>query len=376
MKHRAGGAASFLSGACSCPKCLIFLPNRRRGKTRPSPVAAIILAAGKSTRMRSKLPKPLHPLCGLPMTGHVIRACREAGVERVVVVVGHEAEKVREGLGDGVEYALQSAPRGTGDAVRAAQSLLGDWTGTILVLAGDIPLLPAESLRHLIGHQQGSGASATLLTAFLDDPTGYGRVVRDTRGQVARIVEEKDATPDERALREWNPSIYAFDGPELWTALGEVQPNNAQGEYYLTDTVGILVQRGKRLDAVPVADSRYVLGVNNRVELAAVTASLRERILNGLMLSGVSIIDPASTYIEVDVEIGQDTTIEPEHLSAARNADCGGLRYRAEHANREKPHRKQCQNFNVTGSRECAGKRRKGRGRLPIFVPARTSAKT
>ena len=276
-----------------------------------TPAAAIILAAGKSTRMRSKLPKPLHPVCGLPLTAHVICACRSAGISRIGVVVGHEANAVKAGLGDGVEYALQETPRGTGDAVSAAQALLGDWTGTIVVLVGDMPLLPVESLQVLLQSHRDSGAAATLLTALSEDATGYGRIVRGANGGVLRIVEEKDATPKERALREWNPSIYAFRGPELWSALADVRPDNAQGEFYLTDTVGILVARGKRVEAVPAADPRFVLGVNNRVELAHVAALMRTRINESLMLSGVSLTDPATTYIDADVEIGQDTVIEP-----------------------------------------------------------------
>ncbi len=282
------------------------------GEAAPlAPAAAIILAAGKSTRMRSKLPKPLHPLCGLPMTAHVIRACRDAGVERVVVVIGHEAEKVRAGLGSDVEYALQEQQRGTGDAVRAAQPLLADWQGTIVVLAGDVPLLPAETVRHLIAHQQATCAQATLLTAFLEDATGYGRIVRDAAGRVTRIVEEKDATPQERAIQEWNPSIYAFDASALWSALTAIEPNNVQGEFYLTDAIGVLVGRGARVEAIPAADVRDVLGVNTRVELAACAAVMRERLLVKLMLSGVTVMDPRATYVDVDVEVGQDTILEP-----------------------------------------------------------------
>ena len=273
--------------------------------------AAIILAAGKSTRMRSKLPKPLHPLCGLPMTAHVVRACRAAGVARIVVVIGHEAEKVRAGLGEEVEYALQETQRGTGDAVRAAQPLLADWQGTILALAGDVPLLPAETLRRLIEHHLQTRAAATLLTAFLDDPTGYGRVLRDPAGHVARIVEHRDCTAEERTVREWNPSIYAYDAAALWKSLAEVRPVNVQGEYYLTDTIGLLVAQGARVEAVPANDASDVLGVNTRVELAAAEAILRRRILVNLMLSGVSVRDPAATYVDVDVEVGQDTVLEP-----------------------------------------------------------------
>lgn len=279
------------------------------------PVAAIILAAGKSTRMRSKLPKPLHPLCGLPMTAHVIRACRAAGVARVVVVVGHEAEKVKAGLGDAVEYALQEIPRGTGDAVRAAQPLLGDWEGTVLVLAGDVPLLTPETLTRLMEHHHGTGATATMLTAFLDDPTGYGRVIRDAQGHVARIVEEKDATPEERAVREWNPSLYTYEAAALWHSLADLRPANAQNEYYLTDTIAALVGQGARVEAVPATDARDVLGVNTRVELAACATVLRRRLLERLMLSGVSVTDPATTYVDTDVEVGQDTILEPNtHL--------------------------------------------------------------
>ncbi len=278
-----------------------------------SPVAAIILAAGKSTRMRSKTPKPLHPMCGLPMTSHVVRACRAAGVERVVIVIGHQAEQVRGGLTDDpeVEYVVQVEQRGTGDAVKAAQPVLGDWEGTILVLAGDVPLLSSEALRRLVSRQHETNAHAVLLTAMLDDPTGYGRVVRDANGRVARIVEQKDATSEERAIKEWNPSLYAFEAQALWSSLAKVQPLNAQGEYYLTDTIGLLTVQGATVEALAVTDAREVFGVNTRVELAAVAEILRDRIQRHLMLSGVSITDPASTFIDVDVQVGQDSVIEP-----------------------------------------------------------------
>ncbi len=275
------------------------------------PCAAIILAAGRSTRMRSKMPKMLHPLCGLPMTAHVIRACRGAGVERIVVVVGHEAHAVKAGLGDEVEYALQAQQRGTGDAVKAAHNLLADWPGAILVLAGDVPLLRGETLASLRAKHAQSGAGVTLLTAFMDDPAGYGRVVRDAAGQVTGIVEHKDADDAQRQIKEWNPSLYAFRGASLWAALEQIQPANAQGEYYLTDTVGVLARQGERIEALAVADAQAALGVNTRVELAACDAILRARLLTAHMLAGVSITDPASAYIDVDVTIGQDTVIEP-----------------------------------------------------------------
>ena len=279
------------------------------------PTAAIILAAGKSTRMCSKLPKPLQPVCGLPLTSHVVRACQKAGIERIVVVVGYEAERVKQGLTEAVEgpleFAHQALQRGTGDAVSAAKSLLGDWKGDIVVLVGDIPLLPASALRAVLEKHRKSGAAATLLTAITDDPTGYGRVIRNADKTVSHLVEERDASPEERAVKEWNPSIYAFQSSQLWAALEQVEPNNAQGEFYFTDTVGVLTRQGKQVEAVAVADARFVLGANNKIELAQLNALMREQILRELMISGVTIVDPLNTYIESDVEVGQDTIIEP-----------------------------------------------------------------
>lgn len=275
------------------------------------PVAAIILAAGKSTRMQSRLPKMLHPLCGLPMTAHVIRACRAAGVERIVVVIGHAADEVRKGLGEDVEYAYQTTQQGTGDAVRAAYPLLQDWPGTILALAGDVPLLTPESLEGLIRLHHISASAASLLIARLDDATGYGRILRNPEGQVVGIVEEKNATPEQRAIKEWNPSIYAFQASALWSALEQVERNPVTGEFYLTDTIGLLATQKNRIEGVLLKSTQEALGVNNRVELAEAAAILRGRLLRRLMLSGVTITDPANTYVEVDVEVGQDSVIEP-----------------------------------------------------------------
>lgn len=281
--------------------------------TAPIPdCAAVILAAGKSTRMRSRLPKPLHPLCGLPLTAHVVRACRAAGVARCVVVVGHEAETVQKGLGDGLEYALQPEQRGSGDAAQAAEPLLRGFTGTVLVLAGDVPLLRPSTLALLLEHHRATRAAATLLTAFLDDATGYGRIVRNPDGSVARIVEHRDATPEERAIREWNPSLYCFDAPALFAALRDIRPDNAQGEYYLTDIIGILAGQDRRIEAVPMDDAREALGVNTRVEMADAARLLRRRLLADLMLSGVTVTDPDATYVDVDVTVGQDTILEPQ----------------------------------------------------------------
>jgi len=283
------------------------LPQSARG----ADCAAVILAAGRSTRMKSATPKPLHPLCGMPLTRHVAESCREAGIGRIIVVVGHEAEAVRAGLGDDLEYALQAEPRGSGDAARAAEPLLRKWSGDVLVLAGDVPLLRPETLRRLLEAHRSSGAQATLLTAILDDPTGYGRILRNPDGTVARIVEHEDATEAERAVKEWNPSIYCFQREALFRALGRIQPDNAQGELYLTDTIGILAAEGARIEALPTDDPREVLGVNNRAELAEAGRILRERILAALMLSGVTITDPAATYVDRGVEVGRDAVLEP-----------------------------------------------------------------
>jgi bifunctional UDP-N-acetylglucosamine pyrophosphorylase / glucosamine-1-phosphate N-acetyltransferase len=274
--------------------------------------AAVILAAGKSTRMKSRVPKPLHPVCGLPLTAHVSEACKAAGVTRTVVVVGFEADAVKEGLGTGYEFALQADQRGSGDAAKAAEEALRGFDGPVLVLAGDVPLLRAETVRTLLRHHRETGAAATLLTSFLDDPTGYGRIVRAENGTVARIVEHKDATPHERSIREWNPSIYCFDGRTLFPALHDIRPDNVQGEYYLTDVIGLLAAQGLRVEAVPVHDAEEVLGVNTRVELAEVGRILRQRILHELMISGVTITDPQSTYIDVGVKVGQDSVVEPQ----------------------------------------------------------------
>lgn len=276
------------------------------------PVAAIILAAGKSTRMHSSLPKPLHPICGLPMTDHVIRSCRAAGVERTIVVVGRESEQVQKGLQSRAEYCLQQSPLGTGDAVRSANSQLHEWPHTILVLAGDTPLILPDTLRSLIALQQNRKCDAAILTMFLKNPRGYGRVIRDENGRALRIVEEKDADSVQKSIEECNPSIYAFHGPSLWTLLDNIRPNNAQGEYYLTDVIGQLASQGKMVETFTMTDPDESLGVNTRVELALVTSIMRKRLLEKLMLSGVTMTDPSSVYIDVDVTVGQDSVIEPQ----------------------------------------------------------------
>ena len=242
-------------------------------------LAAIVLAAGVGKRMRSDLAKVLHPALGRPLLDHVIDAVRGAGVQRIVVVIGHQADAVRAAMASrGVEFALQARQLGTGHAVQQAAPHFAGHNGTTLVLCGDTPLLTAETLRDLLSTHRESGAAATVLTALLDDPTGYGRVLRDDSGHVRRIVEHKDASESERAVREINSGLFAFSIADLFTALERVRADNAQGEYYLTDTLEILLGLGRRVAARACRDPREVLGVNTPEQLHEVETIMRERV--------------------------------------------------------------------------------------------------
>jgi bifunctional UDP-N-acetylglucosamine pyrophosphorylase/glucosamine-1-phosphate N-acetyltransferase len=242
-------------------------------------VAAIVLAAGMGKRMRSDMAKVLHPVRGRPMLDHVLDAVRGAGVGRIVVVIGHQAERVRAAMaGRGVEFALQAEQLGTGHAVRQAEPLLGQAGGTVFVLCGDTPLLTSGTLRDLYETHRSTGAAATVLTAELEDPSGYGRVVRGPDGAVLRIVEHKDADPVERRGREINSGLFAFETAELFAALAEVRADNRQGEFYLTDTLEILRRRGRRVSAQRCRDPREVLGVNTVEQLAEVEEIMQERL--------------------------------------------------------------------------------------------------
>ncbi|MHB0912036.1 MAG: bifunctional UDP-N-acetylglucosamine diphosphorylase/glucosamine-1-phosphate N-acetyltransferase GlmU [Armatimonadota bacterium] len=277
-------------------------------------LTAVILAAGKGTRMKSALPKALHPICGKPMTRYVVDACRGSGIEDCIVVVGHGAEQVKEGLGNDIRYAVQAEQKGTGHACAQALALV-EKDSCVLVTPGDTPLIQAEMLSQLVAEHTASGAAATLLTTVLPDAGHYGRVLRGADGAVLRIVEAKDATPEEIAAREINTSIYCFDGALLAKYLKEITPANAQGEYYLTDVIGLMVADGRKVGAVVSEDPDIVLGVNNRVDLAYLTGIIRRRILDRLMLSGVTLIDPQATYVDDGVEVGADTVIHPgSHL--------------------------------------------------------------
>jgi bifunctional UDP-N-acetylglucosamine pyrophosphorylase/glucosamine-1-phosphate N-acetyltransferase len=272
----------------------------------------VILAAGQGTRMRSRVPKMLHDLCGRPMIGWPIAAAREAGAGRIVVVGGPDRALAGH-LPEGVELAVQPEPDGTGGAVLAAAGHV-DPAGPVLVVNGDVPLVTAGVLTRLAAAHEASGAAATIVTTTLEDPTGYGRVVRAAGGSVERVAETKaagDATEEELGIREVNAGIYAFDGAALLDALGRVGTDNAQGEIYLPEALRVLREQGAAVAALEVDDPAVVLGVNDRVELARVRALAQARIHKRHQRAGVTIVDPASTVIEVDVELGIDTVVEP-----------------------------------------------------------------
>ena len=272
-------------------------------------VTAIILAAGEGKRMRSRRPKVLHPLCGRPLIGYALRAARTVA-DHLILVVTPNADEVLAVVGDGVVAVEQRERLGTGHAVRQARQACGD-ASTVLVIPSDMPLLTAETLERLVAHHAATRAADTLVTAHAADPHGYGRVLRQ-RGRVTHIVEERDATDDQKQITEINTAVYCFDARRFWPALAEVQPNNDQGEYYLTDVIGIMARGGGRVEGITVDDPAEALGVNDRRQLAAVAAIQRRRILDRLMESGVTIIDPATTYIEDGVTIGPDTIIYPQ----------------------------------------------------------------
>lgn len=270
-------------------------------------LTVIVLAAGEGKRMRSRRAKVLHTLCGRPLIAYPLRIARALS-EQIVLVVPPDADDVIEAAGPGVRAVVQRERLGTAHAVQQARPESAN--GTVLVLPGDMPLLTAETIERLVSHHATSGAAATILTATVEAPQGYGRVLRQ-RGRVTRVVEERDATDDQRKINEINTSVYCFDARRLWPALDAVHPDNDQGEYYLTDVIGILSRADARIEAVTVRDPIEAQGVNDRRQLAAVAAVQRRRILDALMEAGVTLLDPASTYIDDTVTIGPDTVIYP-----------------------------------------------------------------
>jgi bifunctional UDP-N-acetylglucosamine pyrophosphorylase/glucosamine-1-phosphate N-acetyltransferase len=271
-------------------------------------LTTLILAAGEGKRMRSRTPKVLHTLCGRPLIAYPLRLARTLA-DRVAMVVGPNAESVCALAGEGVAIVEQRERLGTGHAVLQARSVCPQ-SGTLVVLAADMPLLRLETCERLVERHRASGAAVTVLTAVVDQPQGYGRVIRD-QGRVARIVEDRDASDDEKAVAEINTSVYCFDAARLWPALTEVRPDNDQGELYLTDVVAVLGRAGARIEAVGVTEAAEALGVNDRRQLASLAAIQRQRILDRLMAEGVTVIDPATTYVDDGVVIGPDTTIYP-----------------------------------------------------------------
>lgn len=281
--------------------------------------AVLVLAAGAGTRMRSDLNKVLHPLAGRSMLAHALHAITKLSPQHLVVVVGSDRDRVgaavteqAEKLGRRIDIAVQGAPRGTGHAVASAlPSLPADFAGTVVVTTADVPLMDADTLAELVSRHSAAGASATVLTTTVPDPTGYGRVLRTQDGEVIGIVEQTDATPSQQAIREINGGVYAFDATALRGALGRLRSDNAQGELYLTDAIAIVRGDGGIVRAHHVDDSALVAGVNDRVQLADIGAEMNRRIVASHQRAGVTVIDPATTWIDVDVTIGRDTVVRP-----------------------------------------------------------------
>lgn len=272
---------------------------------------AVILAAGKGTRMKSKLHKVLHPVCGKPMVQHVIDNIKKADVTEIVTIVGYGAEDVKAALQDQSLFSMQSEQLGTAHAVQMAAEHLEGKQGTTIVICGDTPLISEETIAGFIAHHETTGAKATILSAKTNTPFGYGRIIRDTHGAVERIVEEKDASIEEKLVNEVSSGTFCFDNALLFELLGQVDNNNAQGEYYLPDVIKLLRQRNELVEAYITEDFSETLGINDRYNLSIAEQTLRLRINKQHMMNGVTIIDPLTTYIESDVVIGSDTVIEP-----------------------------------------------------------------
>lgn len=274
-------------------------------------LASVILAAGKGTRMKSKVPKVLHEICGSSMLSYVLDSVAAAGVEQKIVVAGYGAELVAQEVAGKAQVVLQAEQLGTAHALLQARPLLEDFNGQILVLCGDTPLIEPATLSRLVESHRASGTAATVLTAEVVDPTGYGRIIRDGQGMVKSIVEQKDASPQELNVHEINTGIYCFESAGLFDALAKVTPANAQGEYYLTDIIKSYAAEGRTIGAVLLSDQAEAAGVNDRVQLAEVERVFRSRVLLELMRSGVTVVDPQSTFIDRGVRIGRDTVIYP-----------------------------------------------------------------
>jgi bifunctional UDP-N-acetylglucosamine pyrophosphorylase / glucosamine-1-phosphate N-acetyltransferase len=275
-------------------------------------LGVVVLAAGQGTRMKSNLPKVLHPLGGRPLFLHVLRTAQRLNPNPVAIVIGHGAEAVRSAYaGNDVAWILQEQQRGTGHAVLCAKEAFKEFKGEVIILSGDVPFIREQTLLMLVAHHRSRSAALTLLTAFLDEPKGYGRILRDDHGNVTGIVEEKDATLGERGIREVNAGVYVVSAPFVFAALSEIKNHNQQGEYYLPDIVAIGLAQRADIETVRVDDVREMLGINTREELAFMEKNLRQSINKKWMLAGVTFKDPDTTYIEDSVTIGKDTVIGP-----------------------------------------------------------------
>lgn len=286
-------------------------PNAAAATARE--VTAIILAAGRSTRMKTALPKVLHEVCGRPMLAYVLDACRGAGIRRVCVVVGYGKDTVMAAFsGDGdITWIEQAEQKGTGHAVQMCEPALRDFVGDVVIIAGDMPLIHTETLNTLMHTHRRSGAALTLATTILDVAVEYGRIARDEAGRLTGIVEYRDCTADQRNIREMNPSYYCFDSRRLFSTLRRIDNRNAKGEFYLTDAVALLIGAGERVEAVAAVPAEDAVGVNSRRDLAEINDLMRRRILNRWMDDGVTIVDPGTTWIEAGAVLGEDAVIEP-----------------------------------------------------------------
>jgi bifunctional UDP-N-acetylglucosamine pyrophosphorylase / glucosamine-1-phosphate N-acetyltransferase len=274
---------------------------------------AILLAAGVSKRMNTRLPKVLHEVTGRPMLAYVLDACRSVGVEKIYVVVGFGSDQVKERFADAedIVWVKQAKQLGTAHAVKCCKEYLQDFTGDTLVLCGDGPLIRSETLKTLVEKHESEQSVATLATALLEDPTGYGRIVRDAYGNIQGIVEHSDCTPSQLAIKEVNPSYYLFDNRLLFATLEKVKPNNVKNEYYVTDALALLISGGHKVIAVTAVRPEEAMSVNSRAQLSAVGKIMEHRVQQELMESGVTIVDPDNTWIDARAKIGQDTIIEP-----------------------------------------------------------------
>ncbi|OHB57291.1 MAG: hypothetical protein A2173_03020 [Planctomycetes bacterium RBG_13_44_8b] len=274
---------------------------------------AIILAAGVSSRMNTKLPKVLHEVCGRPMLAYVVDACRSAGIEKLYVIVGYGKEQVIEKFnGDkNIVWIEQTEQKGTGHAVMCCKEQLADFAGDTLVLCGDGPLIRSETLKTLIEKHQSEMSAATLATAILDEPKGYGRIIRDSYGNIQGIVEDGDCNPQQRTIKEVNPSYYCFKNKILFDTLDKITPDNVKKEYYLTDVLHLIIESGHKVVAVTAVAAQDAMGVNSRQQLSEAGKIMQCRIQDRFMKTGVTIVDPPNTWIDARAQIGQDTIIEP-----------------------------------------------------------------